>query len=133
MYFTGAPLSAATEMVRADSPAFLGAHVSCISPSLGRVLHVSFNRYSSPREFAGVAGAVRRMLAVRNEACVDGSSVRVNVQSVAPVDFASRALKNASCVAWSGSGKPAAPIAPVFSLLTIIAARLGSTFDASKF
>src|SRR5262245_4462885 len=40
--------------------------------------------------------------------------------------------KNASCVAWSGRGRPAAPIARPLSLLTIIEARLGSTRAASK-
>src|SRR5215467_5974932 len=105
MYLTGAPESAAIEMDRTDSPAFLGAHVSCISPSAVPVLHVSFNLYSSPSGFAGVEGAARRMLAVRTEARVDGSSVRVNVHSLEPLDFASRALKNPSWVAWSGSGK----------------------------
>src|SRR5580765_1993646 len=114
MYLTEGAASAATEMVRGEFPAFLGAHVSCISPSPVLVLHVSFSRYSSPSGFAGVAGAVRRVLAVRNGA---RASVRI-VHWLEPLDFASRAMKNASCAVWSGRGKPAAPIAPVFSLLT---------------
>ena len=103
-----------------------GDHDNCIRPFFVSVLHVATSRYKPGTPSFLAAAISRRTDAVTSCAPPD------TVQSLEPADAITSEAISPCLVACSGMGNPEAPNAPPRSLLTSIAAKLGSTVPASK-